>query len=105
METLEQRRARMIDRQKWLVGNITELRRSMTRAPFLALGLLAVPVVGWRWGFAAAGLVTFSVITLVCVALYVAWSHTQEYEGELTELRGKLKSLDAPGADAAPATR
>lgn len=105
METLERRRARMLDRQKWLVGNITELRRSMTRAPYLALGLLAVPAVGWRWGFAAAGLVTFSVITLVCVALYVAWSHTQEYEGELTELRGKLKSLDAQGADAAPATR
>ncbi len=95
METTEQRRARMTDRERWLVGNITELRGSMTRAPYLGLGLLAVPLVGWRWGFAAAGLVTFSVITLVCVALYVAWSHVQEYEGELGELRRKLQALDA----------
>ena len=98
METLEQRRARMVGRERWLVGNITELRRSMTRAPYMALGLVAVPLVGWRWGFAAAGLVAFSVITLVCVALYVAWSHVLEYENELTALRGKLTALEAPAA-------
>ncbi|MDB4930118.1 MAG: hypothetical protein JWM10_2602 [Myxococcaceae bacterium] len=97
METREQRLTRMTARERWLVGNIDELKRSMTRAPWLALGLLAVPVVGWRWGFAAAALVAFTVITLVCVALYVAWSHRQEYEGELFELRGKLKSLEADG--------
>ena len=95
MDDLEQRRGRMAARERWLLGNIAELRHSMTRTPYLSLGLLAVPVVGWRWGFAAAGLVTFSVITLVCVALYVAWSHVQEYEGELTALRHKLKNLDA----------
>lgn len=86
----------MIERERWLLGNIVELRVSMQRSPYMALGLLAVPLVGWRWGFAAAGLVTFTVITLVCVALYVAWSHVQEYEGELTALRRKLKSLDEP---------
>ena len=87
----------MSAREQWLLGNIGELRRSMTRAPYMALGLLAVPLVGWRWGFAAAGLATFSVITLVCVALYVAWSHVQEYEGELTALRRKIRDLDGPG--------
>ena len=97
MESLEQRRSRMSGREQWLLGNIAELRRSMTRAPYMALGLLAVPPIGWRWGFAAAGLATFSVITLVCVALYVAWSHVQEYEGELTALRGKLQVLEGPG--------
>lgn len=92
----------MADREQWLLGNITELRVSMTRAPYMALGLLAVPVVAWRWGFAAAALVAFSVITLVCVALYVAWSHLQEYEGELVALRRKLKSLDEPAPDPSP---
>ena len=93
MDNLEQRRTRMADRERWLLGNIAELRHSMTRTPYLSLGLLAVPVVGWRWGFAAAGLVTFPVITAVCVALYVAWAHVQEYEGELTALHHKLKNL------------
>lgn len=97
METPEQRRTRMTERERWLLGNIAELRRSMGRAPYMVLGLLAVPAVGWRWGYAAAGLVAFSVITLVCVALYVAWSHRQEYEGELTALRRKLQDLDRPG--------
>lgn len=97
METREQRLTRLTERERWLTANIDELRRSMARAPYLSLGLLSVPLVGWRWGFAAAALVTFSVITLVCVALYVAWSHRQEYEGELGELRGKLKSLEADG--------
>jgi hypothetical protein len=96
VESVEQRTERMMKREAWLIGNINELRQSMSRTPYLSLGLLAVPVVGWRWGFAAAGLVTFSVITLVCVALYVAWSHVQEYEGELGELRRKLKNLEAP---------
>ena len=86
----------MIERERWLLGNIAELRVSMQRSPYMALGLLSVPLVGWRWGFAAAGLVTFSVITLVCVALYVAWSHVQEYEGELTALRRKLQNLNGP---------
>ena len=102
LEPLEQRRTRLTDRERWLGGNITELRRSMLRAPYLSLGLLAVPVVGWRWGFAAAGLVTFTVITLVCVALYVAWSHVQEYEGELGELRRKLQALDATAVPSIP---
>jgi hypothetical protein len=97
METREQRYGRLTARERWLTGNIDELRRSMARAPLLSVGLLAVPVVGWRWGFAAAALVAFTVITLVGVALYVAWSHRQEYEGELGELRGKLKSLEADG--------
>lgn len=99
MESTDQRRARLMERERWLVANITELRTSMTRAPYLGVGLVAVPLAGWRWGFAAAGLVAFTVITLVCVALYVAWSHVQEYEGELGELRRKVARLDeAPPA-------
>ena len=98
MEAIEQRRTKMADREKWLLGNITELRTSMTRAPYMGLGLLSVPLIGWRWGFAAAALAAFSIITLVCVALYVAWSHLQEYEGELTALHRKMKSLDETSA-------
>jgi hypothetical protein len=98
VEASEQRRTKMADRETWLLGNITELRTSMTRAPYMGLGLLSVPLIGWRWGFAAAALAAFSIITLVCVALYVAWSHLQEYEGELTALHRKMKSLDETSA-------
>ena len=89
------RRTRFEDRQRWLVGNVTSLRVSMARAPWLLLGLLAVPFVGWRWNFVAAAMAAFSVIVIAGTTLYVAWSHVQEYEGELLALREKLKSLGA----------
>ena len=98
MQSVDERRVRFADRRQWLESNIVGLRLGMKRAPLLLLGLLTLPLIGWRWGFAAAGLVAFLVITLSGATLYVAWSHIQEYEGELAVLKGKIKALDEPPA-------
>ena len=87
------RRKRFAAREAWLVANIRSLRPSIDRAPWMLGGLVIVPFVGWRWNFIAAAMAAFSVIVLAGTTLYVAWSHAQEYEGELAALREKIRAL------------
>lgn len=95
-ETDAERRASLEARLRELEATRRDLRRSVWRAPWLLLSALGAVPAGVLWGVGVALAVLVTAIVVALMAMYLAWSHEQEYAAQQDTVRQAIAEIGRP---------
>lgn len=91
------RRSALEARLAALEATRLDLVRTVHRAPWLLLSALGAVPAGLVWGVGIGFAVLVTAVTVSVMAMYLAWSHEQEYAAQQDTVRQAIADLDQPG--------